>query len=81
MNVVVPKPSVETFRNSFMSQGFISWNSLPPHIKIVTILDSFERMYKKKYFYAPTQCYCTTVPQSYNSLAELCFISGINMFK
>ncbi len=54
MNVVVPKPNVETFRNSFMHQGAISWNSLPPHLKYVTTHDSFKRLYKKEYFYAPT---------------------------
>ncbi len=32
MNVVIPKPNVETFRNSFMYQSAISWNSLPPHL-------------------------------------------------
>ncbi len=54
MNVVVSKPNVETFRNSFMYQGAISWNSLPPHLKYATIHDSFKRLYKKEYFYAPT---------------------------
>ncbi len=34
MNVVVPKPNVETFRNSFMYQDAISWNSLPPQLYI-----------------------------------------------
>ncbi len=29
MNAVIPKSNVETFRNSFMYQGAISWNSLP----------------------------------------------------
>ncbi len=54
MNVVVPKPNVETFRNSFMSQGTISWNSLSLHLKYDTTNDSFKRMYKKEYFYALT---------------------------
>ncbi len=54
MNVVVPKINVETFRNSFMYQGAISWNGLPPHLKYATIHDSFKRMYKKEYFYAST---------------------------
>ncbi len=55
MNVVVPKPNVETFRNSFMYQGSILWNSLPPHFKYASTHDSFKkRLYKKEYFYAPT---------------------------
>ncbi len=54
MNVVVPKPNVETFRNSLMYQGVISWKSLPPHLKYATTHDSFKRLYKKEYFYAPT---------------------------
>ncbi len=29
---VVPKPNVETFRNSFMYEGAISWNRLPLHL-------------------------------------------------
>ncbi len=52
MNVVVPKPNVETFRKSFMYQGPISWNSLPCYIKNATTHDNFKRMYKSK-FYAP----------------------------
>ncbi len=54
MNVVVPKPNVEIFRNSFIYQGAISWNNLPPHLKYATTHDSFKRLYKKEYFYAPT---------------------------
>ncbi len=54
MNVVVLKPNVETFRNSFMYQGAISCNSLPPHLKYATTHDTFKRLYKKEYFYAPT---------------------------
>ncbi len=52
MNVVVPKPNVETFRNSFIYQGAISWN--------IVLLSN---------------------RTTYNSLAELCPISCINMFK
>ncbi len=54
MNVVVPKPNVETFRNSCMYQGVILWNSLPPHLKHATTNDSFKRIYHKEHFYAPT---------------------------
>ncbi len=54
MNVVVAKQNVETFRNSFMYQGAISWNSLPPHLKYASTHDSFKRLYKKEYFYTPT---------------------------
>ncbi len=53
MNVVIPKSNVETFRNSFMYQGAISLNSLPPHIKNATNHDSFKRMYNKEYFVHP----------------------------
>ncbi len=62
INVVVPKPNVETFRNSFMYQCAISWNSLPPHLKYATTHDSFKRLDKKKYFYAPT---CFIVQQNH----------------
>ncbi len=54
MNVVVSKPNVEIFRNSFMYPGAISLNSLPPHLKYATTHDSFKKLYKKEYFYAPT---------------------------
>ncbi len=54
MNVVVPKTNVETFRNLFLYQGAISWNSLPPNLKFATTHDSFKRMYKKEDFYEPT---------------------------
>ncbi len=57
MNVVVPKPNIETFRNSFMYQDAISWNSLLPQLKYATSHDSFKRVYtwyKKEYFYVPT---------------------------
>ncbi len=50
MNVVVPKPNVEIFRNLFMYQGAISWNCLPPNLKYSTTHDSFKRLYKKEYF-------------------------------
>ncbi len=54
INVIVPKPNVETLRNSFMYQGAISWKRLPPHLKYATTHDSFKRLHKKEYFYAPT---------------------------
>ncbi len=54
MNVVVPKPNVETFRNSFMYRGAISWNSLPPHLKYVTTHNNFKRLFNKEYFYVLT---------------------------
>ncbi len=54
MNVVVPKPNVETFSNLFMYQGAISWISLPLHHKNASTHDSFKRVYKKEHFYSPT---------------------------
>ncbi len=67
MNVVISNPNVETFRNSFTYQGFTTWNSLPPYTKNASIV-------------------CTHIVLLYNrttdnSLAELYFISCINMFK
>ncbi len=62
MNVVIPKPNIETFRNSFMYQAAISWNSLPLHLKNATTHDSFKRLYKKEYLHALTSFYCTTKP-------------------
>ncbi len=45
--------------------GFFSIFFLDPHfykchLKHATTHDSFKRMYKKEYFYAPTWFYCTT---------------------
>ncbi len=57
MNVVVPKPNAETFRNSFIYQGAISWNSLPPHLKNATTHDSFEK---------ERVCLCTHIALLYN---------------
>ncbi len=53
MNVVVPKPNVETFRNSCMYQGVILWNSLPPHLKHATTNDSLKEFIIKSIFMHP----------------------------
>ncbi len=53
MNVVVPKPNVETFRNSFMYQGAIPWNSLPPNLKYATTHDSLKKCIRKSIFMHP----------------------------
>ncbi len=53
-NLVIPKPNGETFRNSFMYQGAISWKSLPPHLTNATTHDSFKIMYNTEYYYVPT---------------------------
>ncbi len=57
----------------------ISWNSLAPNLENVTTHDSFKRMYKE--YFLCTHIVLLYNMTTYNSLAELCFISCINMFK
>ena len=50
MNVQVPRPKLEIFRNSFQYSGAVVWNNLPEHIKEASTLESFKYLYKKYYF-------------------------------
>lgn len=50
LDVVVPKPNVECYRNSFKYAGAKVWNQIPDHIQCATSIDSFKYMYKKQYF-------------------------------
>ena len=50
LNVVVPKPNVECYRNSFRYAGAKVWNEIPGKIQCATSVDSFKYLYKKKYF-------------------------------
>ena len=50
MDVQIPKPNRESFRNSFQYQGANLWNSLPSHLKEATTINQFKRNYKKEYF-------------------------------
>ena len=50
LNVVIPKPILEIFKQSFRYSGPKTWNSLPPSIQNAVTLSSFKRTYKAKYF-------------------------------
>ncbi len=54
VNVDIPRPNVETFRNSFMYQGAISWNSLPTHLKYAITHDSFKRIVQQDLIQQPS---------------------------
>ncbi len=53
MNVVVTKPNVETFRNSFMYQGAISWNSLPLTLNMLLPIIVLKECIRKRIFMHP----------------------------
>ncbi len=53
MNAVIPKPNVETFRNSFMYQDAISWNSLRPHLKNAMVMIVLKECIRKSIFMHP----------------------------
>ncbi len=50
INVVVPEPNVETFRNSFMYYDNHFMELLLSHLEHATTHDSVKRMYKTEYF-------------------------------
>ena len=50
LNVHVPQPKQEIYRNSFKYQGAVLWNSLPAQLKSAADLNSFKRMYKEMFF-------------------------------
>ena len=50
MDVIVPQPRLEVFRNSFQYSGAKVWNNLPDHIKETSTLGSFKYLYKKHHF-------------------------------
>ena len=50
LNVHVPKPKHESFRNSFQYSGAIVWNRLPLFLKEASALEGFKFGYKKYYF-------------------------------
>ena len=50
MDVQIPKPIHESFRNSFQYKGANLWNSLPSHLKEATTINQFKKNYKKEYF-------------------------------
>ena len=45
MNVYIPRPHKEIYRNSFAYQGAVLWNSLPPEIKESENLNAFKAGY------------------------------------
>ena len=46
----IPEPHYEFYRKSFKYQGSLLRNSLPSHIKSVTDIVEFKRLYKEVYF-------------------------------
>ena len=50
LNVVIPKPRLEVFRNSFQYAGAKAWNDLPSFIKEAGTLETFKLLYKRQYF-------------------------------
>ena len=50
LNVKIPKPNVELFRNSLRYRGALLWNSLPSELKTATNVDVFKYRYKKLFF-------------------------------
>ncbi len=50
MNVIIPKPNRESFRNSFQYQGAQLWNGLPSQLQEATTANQFKRCYKKEFF-------------------------------
>ena len=47
MNVYIPRPNKEMYRNSLLYRGGMLWNSLPDYVKDSPSLDSFKRNYHK----------------------------------
>ena len=50
LNVVLPKPNLECFKNCFRYAGGKIWNSLPSAFQNAKSIDVFKRMYKDKFF-------------------------------
>ena len=50
LNVVLPKPNLECFKNCFRYAGGKIWNSLPSAFQNAKSVDVFKRMYKDKFF-------------------------------
>ena len=50
LNVIIPKPNLESFKQSFKFAGAITWNDLPDELQNAISLDSFKYNYKKLFF-------------------------------
>ena len=50
LNVVLPKPNLECFKNCFRYAGGKIWNSLPSAFQNAKYIDVFKRMYKDNFF-------------------------------
>ena len=46
LNIMVPKPNIEQFKQSFLYQGSTLWNNLPNDVKKSNSLSQFKRLYK-----------------------------------
>ncbi len=44
LNVVVPKPTVECFKQSLCFVGAIAWNEIPTHVQSASSNSSFKNM-------------------------------------
>ena len=42
----LPKPRTAYLKNSLSYSGVLLWNSIPPHIRNCTTIDSFKRMHR-----------------------------------
>jgi len=51
LNIILPKPKVQCYKNSLLYSGGIVWNSLPSHLQCSRSLPSFKRLYKQLYFH------------------------------
>ena len=50
LNVVLPKPNIEMFKQTFRYSGPKEWNSLHNDLQNSQTLSSFKRLYKIKFF-------------------------------
>ena len=50
LNVVIPKPNMECFKQSFTYAGALHWNQIPSAIQNAPSFDHFKNKYKELYF-------------------------------
>ena len=50
LNVVIPKPNIEFFKNSLRYAGGRVWNNLHSDLQNANSIDCFKRKYKKIHF-------------------------------
>ena len=52
LNVVLPKPNIEMFKQTFRYSGPKEWNSLHSDLQISQTLSSFKRLFKFNFFFS-----------------------------